>query len=551
MKKALKSKFDGIITINESGTIESLNSIAQQIFRYEPAELRGRNIELLIPGLYLVGEISNNDKPLEQAYEAKAHRGDGTTTPVEVVLSEVANCDSAMFVVLVRDISERTTKRASIEYQVVYDALTGLPNRILFYDRLHQGILTGKRLESPFSVFIIDLDDFHEVNDCLGHYAGDWVLQQVASRLSGELRESDTVARLGGDEFAVLLPTAHSAEQARYVADKLLNALREPLEIDGQQVSLTASLGIALYPANGRDAQALIQHADLAMSMAKDTHGSKVIYEPDKSTVSGNNNLQLKSELHQALKNDELVLHYQPKIDIKTGQMTSVEALVRWQHPDHDLLTPDRFIHLAEQTGYIRPLGIWTIRTALEQCAKWRAAGYPLNVAVNISTHNLEDEDFPDQVLDVINGCSAKPEWLELEITESAVMSDPSHARKVLEQLDSLGMRLSIDDFGTGYASLTYLKQLPVDEIKIDKSFVIDMTEDNDDNVIVRATIDLAHNLGLKVVAEGVVTYQAWCLLAALGCDAAQGYYISRPLSAGQITRWLVETGPRVDWEHF
>ncbi len=549
MKKALKSRYDGIVIINEQGAIESLNAVAQTLFSYALADVKGRNIELLIPGLYLTNELSQSTRPLENSYEAKIHRRDGTTIPVEVLMSETI-CDKGnFFVLLIRDVGERVTKRAALEYQVVYDSLTGLPNRILFYDRLHQSILTGKRLGSPFSIFIIDLDDFHAVNDNYGHYAGDWVLQQLASRLSGELRESDTVARLGGDEFAVLLPTTESVEQARQVADKLLQVLREPLELEGQMIQLSASLGIALYPAHGQDAQALIQHADLAMSTAKGSHDSQAIYQPDQARSP--NNLKLKSELHQALENNELVLHYQPKVDMKSGRMVSVEALVRWQHPNYDLMSPDSFIHLAEQSGFIRPLGLWVTRTAMAQCAKWRAAGYALNVAVNLSVCNLQDEDLPDQLLDLINGCSAKAEWLELEITESAVMTDPQHALKVLHQLSGFGMKLSIDDFGTGYSSLTYLKQLPVDEIKIDKSFILNMSEENEDSVIVRATIDLAHNLGLKTVAEGVVSYKTWCLLSALGCDSAQGYYISRPLTAEQLTRWLEETGPRVDWAHF
>lgn len=550
LKKALKSRSDGIIIVNDRGIIQSLNGIAQDLFRYDFADVKGHSIEMLLPGLCVTGELDQASRPSEVMYETKARRQDDTTLPVEVTLSELVYGDQHLFVLLVRDVAERVTKRAALEYQVVYDALTGLPNRILFYDRLHQSILSGKRLNSPFSIFIIDLDDFRKINDSHGHYTGDWVLQQVASRLSGELRESDTVARLGGDEFAVLLPTTVSAEQARSVAEKLLQVVSEPLDLDGEVISLGASFGVALYPTHGRDAQALIQHADLAMSHVKD--GSRAKNDPagpEQARAAGN--LKLKSELHQALENNELVVHYQPKIDIKTGDMVSVEALVRWQHPDLDLLTPDSFIHLAEQSGFVRPLGLWVARTAMEQCAKWRAQGYPLNVAINLSTCNLQDEDLPDQLLDVISGCSARPEWLELEITESAVMTDPQHALRVLEQLSGFGMKISIDDFGTGYSSLTYLKRLPVDELKIDKSFILDMTEDNEDSMIVRATVDLAHNLGLKVVAEGVVSYKSWSLLSALGCDMAQGYYISRPLTAEQITRWLKETGPRIDWAHF
>ena len=550
MRKALKAKFDGLIVVDEHGAIEFLNRSAQEIFHYESSDVQGHNIELLLPGLYLAKELDSGQRPYEAAYEAKANRRDGTTIPVELTLSESQNSRGAFFIITVRDAGDRITKRAALEYQVVYDALTGLANRILFYDRLQQNILTGKRLGTFFALFIIDLDDFHDINEHYGHYAGDCVLQQVASRISGMLRESDTVARLGGDEFAIMLPTTESADKAHKVAEKLLKILAEPMELEGQNIELSASMGIAIFPTHGNDVQTLIQHADLAMGAVKGRQDGKTGGHADQFTEKPHK-LKLKSDLHQSLEKGELVLHYQPKIEIKSGKMVSVEALVRWQHPEHDLLSPDQFIHLAEQSGFIRPLGLWVTRTALEQCAKWRVDGFPINVSVNLSMANLQDEDLPDQILDVISGCSAKPEWLELEITESAVMTDPQRVLKVLDQLSGFGMRLAIDDFGTGYSSLTHLKQLPVDEIKIDKSFVLNMAEDNEDGVIVHAAIDLAHNLGLQVVAEGVVSYKAWCLLSALGCDTAQGYYISRPLTAEQLTRWLVETGPQVDWSRF
>ncbi len=550
VKKALKAKFDGLIVIDELGAIETLNSAALEIFRYDLAEVRGRNIELLLPGLYLAKELDRGRRPFEGAYEAKANRQDGTTIPVELTLSESQSGRGNFFIILVRDSSDRITKRAALEYQVVYDALTGLANRILFYDRLQQHILTSKRLGNSFALFIIDLNDFRKVNEQYGHYAGDCILQQVATRLSGMLRESDTVARLGGDEFAVLLPTAENSEDANRVANKLFNTLEEPFELEGHSIEQSASLGVAIYPEHGADAQALIQHADLAMGTYGEWREGKSL-SPAYPIDMKQHNLGLKSQLHQAMEKGQLLLHYQPKIEMKSGRMVGVEALVRWQHPDHDLLGPDMFIHLAEQSGFIRPLGLWVARTALAQCAQWRVNGYPLNVSINLSMSNLQDEDLPDQILDVINSCSAKPEWLELEITESAVMTDPQRVLKVLDQLNGFGIRLSIDDFGTGYSSLTHLKQLPVDEIKIDKSFVLNMSEDNEDSVIVHAAIDLAHNLGLQVVAEGVVSYKIWCQLSALGCDTAQGYYISRPLTAEQLTRWLEETGPRVDWSHF
>lgn len=548
MKRPAKDSFDGIIALDGRGTIEWANSTIEQIFQFQPKELSDRNIELLIPGLHLAGRLEGRERPYEEISEIKGRRQDGTPVTLEVMLAELQPRCGELFILLVRDVSERLTRRAALEYQVVYDSLTGLPNRVLFYDRLHQGVLTGKRLNSPFSLFIVDLDRFQEVNDSLGHYVGDWVLQQVASRLCNELRESDTVARLGGDEFAVLLPTVHEEEQARCVAEKLLKAIEQPLELDGQTIRLNASLGIAFYPEHGSDAQALIQHADIAMCMAKRVRNTAAIYHPEHNVSV--HNLKLKSDLAHAIDNDQLVLHYQPKVEMRTGRIVSAEALVRWQHTEDELLLPDSFIPLAEQTGFIRPLSLWAVRTALLECAAWRRRGHDVNIAVNLSMLNLTD-DLPDHVQQLLEECRARAEWLELEITESSVMREPARVLQVLERIGELGVQLSIDDFGTGYSSLSHLKHLPVSELKIDKSFVLNLPENKDDVAIVHATIEMAHALDLRVVAEGVVSYQTWCQLASWDCDEAQGYYISRPLTADQFNRWLDESGPRVDWYHF
>ena len=548
MKATSRKHIDGILVTDERGTIVSANSIAARIFRYDPEDILGRNVELLISGLDLPRKIAKSMRPYEELYESKGRCSDESLTPVEIMISEFQQSGPATFIILVRDIKGGLNRPISPEYQVVYDSLTGLPNRVLFYDRLHQAVLTGKRTNSPFSLFFIDLDSFQEVNESLGHYTGDWILQQIATRLCGQLRESDTVARLGGDEFGILLPTVDKVEEATLVADKIIEIVQQPIELDGQSFDIQASLGIALYPHHGRDAQSLIQRADLAMCTAKQQHRGTAVYRAQHERKTGANNLKLKSELHQAIINNELVIHYQPKIDMVTGKMVSAEALVRWQHPTHGLLGPDTFIPLAEQTGFIRPLSIWVMREALKQCREWRQTNFPVNVAVNISVVNLQDDNLPEQVSECLTASDADPEWLELEITETAVMTDPPHALEVLRKLDQLGIRLSIDDFGTGYASLTYLKKMPVNEIKIDKSFVLDVTDDQDDMVIIRATIDLAHNLGLSVVAEGVASHQAWCVLAGLKCDKAQGFYMSRPLTAPQLTYRLEKHGLPLDW---
>jgi diguanylate cyclase (GGDEF)-like protein len=424
--------------------------------------------------------------------------------------------------------------------QALHDPLTGLPNRELFADRVGQAIRTADREMRPAALLLLDLDRFKDVNDTLGHHHGDQLLVEVGQRLFGALREADTVARLGGDEFAALLPGA-TAEGAGAVADKLRAALQQPLSIDGVALDLDASVGIAVYPEHGNDAAELLQHADVAMYVAKQAHLRFLVYDPAVDQHSPRR-LALLGGLRRALERDELVLHYQPKADLRSGEIRSVEALVRWQHPDQGLLGPGEFIPLAERTGLIHPLTHWVLDAALDQAAQWQRAGLLLSVAVNISTRCLLDPDFPDLVTGQLATWQVPPDRLVLEITESAVMADPARALEVLGRLHSLGVGLAVDDFGTGYSSMAYLKELPVDELKIDRSFVSQMATSPSDAVIVRSTIDLGHNLGLRVVAEGVETQHAWQDLTALGCDIAQGYYLGRPMPAADLEQQLRQT---------
>jgi diguanylate cyclase (GGDEF)-like protein len=386
---------------------------------------------------------------------------------------------------------------------------------------------------------LLDLDRFKDVNDTLGHHHGDQLLIQVGQRLCGTLREADTVARLGGDEFAVLLPGV-AAEGASAVADKLRTVLQQPLTIDGVGLDLDASIGIAVYPDNGGDAAELLQHADVAMYVAKQAHAGFMLYDPAVDQHSPRR-LALLAGLRRAAQRDELVLHYQPKADLHSGQVLGVEALVRWRHPKHGLLSPGEFIPLAERTGLIHPLTRWVLDAALDQAAQWHRAGFRLSVAVNVSTRCLLDPTFPDQVAERLAAWQLPAGSLVLEVTESAVMADPALALDVLGRLHILGVGLAVDDFGTGYSSMAYLKDLPVDELKIDRSFVSHMATSPSDAVIVRSTIDLGHNLGLRVVAEGVETQHVWEELTALGCDTAQGYYLSRPMPAADLERQLRE----------
>lgn len=429
---------------------------------------------------------------------------------------------------------------AENEHQALHDSLTDLPNRTLFHDRVHQALAAARREHVPAAVMIMDLDRFKEVNDTLGHASGDELLKQVGLRLRATLRESDTVARLGGDEFGVLLPKVVDAEAAVAVARKLRTTLEEPFTIHGLALQMEASIGIALFPEHGADVQSLLQRADVAMYVAKEHPSGCEVYARERDAYSPDR-LTLLTELRRAIDRGELMLHYQPKADLRSGEIQGVEALVRWQHPQRGMIPPDEFIPPAQKTGVIAPLTLFVLDEALRQCRTWSLQGLDLCVAVNLSTRNLLDIHLPDRIGELLARWEVSPELLELEITESTILADPVRAMQVLSRLDEMGVRIAIDDFGTGYSSLAYLKRLPVDELKIDKSFILGMDESENDAVIVRSTIDLGRNLGLRVVAEGVETQVAWNRLASLGCDVAQGYFLSRPVPAEQLTEWLRE----------
>lgn len=435
-------------------------------------------------------------------------------------------------------------------YEATHDALTGLPNRTLLHDRLQQGIGAARRSDEILAVLIMDLDHFKEINDTLGHCNGDLLLKQIAARLKDALRTPNTVARLGGDEFAFLLPKIHHADSAELAARTLLKALEPPCAVGGLNLEVRASVGIATFPEHGIDADTLLQRAEVAMYAAKHTKSGCARYSAQHDQYSPRR-LLLMGELRQAIENGDLLLHYQPKVEMSSGELTEVEALVRWRHPQHGLMPPDEFIPLAERTGLIHPLTHWVLDEALRQCAHWARAGHDIGVCVNLSARVLLDPQIPDAFAGLLAAHRVGASHLVLEITESAIMSDRERALEILTRLHRLGVRLSIDDFGTGYSSLAYLKRLPVEELKVDQSFVTDMLEDENDAVIVRATIDLAHNLGLRVIAEGVRNRPLWERLRSLGCDAAQGEYIGNPRAAEELIAglhaqpWQLRAPPR------
>jgi len=387
----------------------------------------------------------------------------------------------------------------------------------------------------------MDLDRFKEVNDTFGHHFGDVLLKQVAFRVRNQMRPGDMVARLGGDEFAIVLPDVGDANAVGRMARSILNALEQPFVVEEQVLEVGASIGIALYPTHGRDARTLLRRADAAMYNAKQGQTGYSFHHEGGETRSPDQ-LAIVVEMRSALERNEFELHYQPKIHLRSGLMTRVEVLLRWLHPKRGMVAPSVFIPIAERTGFIRTLSDWLLERAMSQVRTWQDAGAPVHVAVNISAKSLLDQALPSKIQQLLDRWQVDPRFLKIEITESSIMADPAHALAIMSMLQSMGVRLSIDDFGTGYSSLTHLRQLPIDEIKIDKSFVGGMTQSDADAAIVRTVIDLAHNLGKQVCAEGVENEATWRALSDMGCDLAQGYWISRPKNAEGLMEWLVAT---------
>ncbi|MDZ7803967.1 putative bifunctional diguanylate cyclase/phosphodiesterase [Thiohalophilus sp.] len=452
----------------------------------------------------------------------------------------------SLFVLLITRSSlssiEYIRRISALELHYAYhDHLTGLPNRNFLYEKIEGLIKDSSSAHFEFVVLMMDLNQFKEVNDSMGHQAGDRLIQHVATRIKKVLRVTDTFVRLGGDEFAVLLPGAND-KTAEVVAQNIVRFMQDPFRIDRRQIPIGISIGLACYPEDGPSADMLIQHADVAMYMAKESGSGYAFYDASEDQYT-TQRLSMLCNLRDAMDNRQITLHYQPIIDMQHKKVWGVEALARWQHPELGLVMPDEFIPLAVQSNLMRPLSQYILRTALQQMAEWQKEGLDLRMSVNLSIHDIQDALLPEKLRELIERYRINPARLMLEITENSVMTDSHGMRVVIEQLHEMGVSLAIDDFGTGYSSLAYLKQIPADEIKIDKSFVRDMSRDDNDAVIVRTTIDLAHNMGRRVIAEGVEAQDAYELLEILRCDLAQGYYICRPVSVAEFRRWLAH-GP-------
>ena len=541
----------GIARIDLGGRIIEANPALQRMLGYSAEELTHNPLATFVHPDYVrdgrltqLTELSDGTRQELQQELRYVHKLGGLVWCNSIASLVRGPSNEPLFlIVMTEDITARKKQEVALEHLALHDGLTDLPNRTLMFDRLHQAILVSKREHHPLALLMMDLDGFKEINDTFGHHGGDEVLRHVAGRLKGQLRESDTVARLGGDEFAVILPGVPDETAASLTASRILQALQQPLMIEGELLEIRASIGIVLFPRHAEDADTLLRRGDAAMYEAKRAGAGTAFYTLEHDVDSSS--LTLTFELRRAIEENALILHYQPVLRCGTGEVVGVEALVRWPHPRRGLLAPDRFIPLAEQSRLIRPLGRRVLEAAVQQQDRWWREGIILRMAVNLSIRNLQDPELVPCVTRVLDTYTVPPDWLTLEITESTLMADTDETLKVLAPLKEMGVRVSIDDFGTGFSSLTNLKRLPIDELKIDKTFVTEMPSKKKDGLIVRSTIDLAHALGLVAVAEGVEEASAWDMLAAQGCDLAQGYYICRPLPAPELARWYRGRSPK------
>ena len=502
---------------------------------------RGRVLRVFAPLRAKPSDRPNGSLELWVPYEPIAARITSRTHGLYWLLGGGLFSLWLLVVGVVAGASQRLRRQAAEkEEQALSDGLTGLPNRTMFQTLIERAMAGVGRRKEMGVVMLMDLDRFKDVNDTLGHHNGDLLLQRIGSRLHSVLRDAETVARLGGDEFAILLPEVPDRQSVVPVVRRVLKVLEEPVVVGGLALQCEGSIGIAIFPEHGTTVESVMRAADVAMYMAKENRSGYEFYDARRHEHRHDaGRLALIGELRRAMDETELVLYYQPKVDLETGLAQGVEALARWHHPERGLLSPDEFIPLAERSNLLRPMTLYLLDSALRQCNAWRVCGLEVSVAVNLSMQNLIDLRLPNDLARLLTSWRLPPGSLELEITESTIMADHRRAMTILTRLNKMGVTLTVDDFGTGYSSLAYLQSLPVSSIKIDKSFVLSMAEDPGNATIVQSTIDLGHNLGLRVVAEGVENEETYNKLAALGCDYAQGYFLSRPLSPDKATAWL------------
>lgn len=545
-RSILENVADGIVTLSDGGVIESFNRAATDMFGYSEQEAVGQAFSIMVGARYLddpAGDGQADHQLASQKHgrgrsaESVGRRKDGSTFSMELDLSDVQLGSREIHIGCLRDISERQTYTEALEHQALHDDLTGLPNRVLFGDRVNHAIRAALRAGESLALLIMDLDDFKQVNDTLGHQSGDLLLKLVAERLVGCLRDGDTVARLGGDEFGILPLTGSDLAGAATVAWRIEQALEPAFLFEGHSIDVRASIGITLAPEHGDNIGDLLRRADLAMYDAKRSGGGYAVFATEQEDAPARR-LALLGNLRHCIERDELVLHYQPKIDLATRETIGVEALIRWDHPSGRLVMPDEFMPEVERNELMIPITEWVINEALHRLRIWRDDGYDLTMAVNLGARCLiEGTGLFEKIEELTNAWGIPSDKLTFELTESALIDIAVPG--LLARLEGMHAQLSIDDFGTGYSSLVYLQQLPVVEIKADRSFVTTMASVADDAVFVRSIIDLAHNLSVEVVAEGVEDEATLNLLTDYGCDAAQGYYFSRALPGDELAQWL------------
>jgi diguanylate cyclase (GGDEF)-like protein/PAS domain S-box-containing protein len=544
----VQNSFD-IITIHDSNGVTMYESpAASRILGYPPGALIGKiPFETLHPK-----DVARARDAFEALLRGEAsvapvvmrfRHADGSWIHLEALGNNLLDHPGIRGIVLTsRDITERKRAEEKVQYLANYDVLTGLPNRFLMQDRLTQVIAHAHRNQLRVALMHIDLDRFKVVNETLGHYVGDALLKQAAERVRKATREADTVARVGGDEFTLVFPNVTSLQTLSAAAEVMLDELARAFPSDGQELFVSASVGISLYPDDAGSVDELIKHADAAMSSAKHLGRNNFQFYNAGMNQQVQDRMLIEAGLRTAIQRDELSLVFQPKIDLATRRIFGAEALLRWKHPKLGMIPPSRFVPVAEEAGLVGQIGEWVLRTACRQIREWQDAGYCLQVAVNVSARQFQEYDVAELVMDIMRDTGVLAKNLEIELTESAVMNDAESSIVTLERLAALGVQIAIDDFGTGYSSLSYLKRLPLDLLKIDQSFVRDISSDPNDAAIVRAIIMLARSLGIKVIAEGVENEAQLAFLNAYGCQYAQGYLFGRPLTADQLVK-LVTTG--------
>ncbi len=551
--KEAEGKFRGTIEAAQVGifvlqnaTFSYANQFLLSAFGYASEDLLGKlgPVDLVVPEQreMLIDQVKRRaaGEP-GKAYEINALRKDGTTFPARVLGTPTTINGLPASVGTLVDISEQKAAENKIRELAEFDPLTGLPNRRLLHDRFAQMVAVAEREQSDLALIFLDLDHFKRINDSLGHSVGDDLLCAVAERLASVIRKIDTLARLGGDEFIFALPGIQAATAAE-VARRLLEVCASPFSVAGHDLTISPSLGISLYPRDGKDLEALLCNADTAMYKAKELGRNNFQFYASEMNVATLEHLLMESSLRRAMNSGEFVLHYQPLICLRTGQITGVEALIRWQHPDLGLIMPDRFIHVAEDTGLINPLGDWVLCEACRQAMVWQEAGLPaLRMAVNVAPVQFRQAGFVEELAGALAASGLNAEYLELELTERTVMHDAEINLGTMSAINRMGVELALDDFGTGYSSLAYLRRFPVGKLKIDRSFVRDMVDEADDQAIASTIVLMGHNLRLKVLAEGVETADQLALLRKMGCDMAQGFYFSRAVPAEQLADLLRE----------